>query len=111
LRAELEVRKGLLAVGVGLILGCALVYLTSLVGYSPRSVGGFVEWGVPFPWHNVSDGPTSGGLTIGPYRFVNLFNLGLDLALWCTLAVIAVYVLFPVIVVSIRLKSMNVGIL
>lgn len=81
--------------GVGIILGCALVYLTSLIGYSPHNVGGYMQWGVPFQWHSVATG--TGGLTIGPYRYVLLSNLGLDLVFWCALAAIAIYAILSVV--------------
>jgi hypothetical protein len=84
-------QRHLIAVGVGIILGCVLVYLTSLVGYSPSYAAGYMQWGIPFQWHSVGTG--NGGLTIGPYHYVLMFNLGLDFTFWCALAAVATYAL------------------
>lgn len=84
-------RKVRIALSVGIVLALAFVWLTSLVGYSPPNVGGYMQWGVPFQWHSVATG--NGGLTIGPYRYVLLFNLGLDLVFWYALAAVATYAL------------------
>jgi len=78
--------KHIVAGGLGVVLGCALTYFASLFGWAPRDVGGYMQWGIPFPWHDVATG--NGEPTIGPYHYVNLFNLGLDLIFWSTLAVI-----------------------
>lgn len=82
------------AAGCGVVLGSAVAYLTSLIGYSLPYVFGDREWGLPFPWHSASTG--GGGLTIGPFRYVSLLNLGLDLLTWCTFAAIAVYAMLSI---------------
>ena len=79
-------RKGLIAVGVGSVIGCVLTYLASLQGYSHENVGGYMQCGFPFQWHSIATG--TGGLTIGAYRDVVLSNLALDLIFWSVLSII-----------------------
>jgi hypothetical protein len=88
------IHRRLVAAGVGIVAGCVLTYLASLIGYSPPNVGGYRQWGIPFQWHSIATG--NGGLTLGPYRYVLLFNFGLDLVFWCALAAIAAYVLLSI---------------
>jgi hypothetical protein len=81
-------RRHLVAAGIGSVIGCALVYLTSLPGYAPSGVAGSSQWGVPFQWHSIGTG--NGGLTIGEYRYVVPSNLALDFVFWIVLSVVAI---------------------
>lgn len=79
--------------------------MTSLIAYSPGNAGGYMQWGIPFQWHSVATG--TGGLTIGPYRYVLPFDLGLDLIFWCFLAGLAVYGLLSAL--ATRRKAVNLN--
>jgi hypothetical protein len=81
-------RRHLAAAGIGTVIGCALVYLTSLWGYAPSNSAGYAEWGIPFQWHSIGTG--NGGLTIGDYRYVVPSNLALDFVFWIVLSVVAI---------------------
>jgi len=87
--------KHLVAGGLGVALGCTLSYFASLYGWAPRDMGGYMQWGIPFPWHDVATG--NGDPTIGPFHYVNLFNLGLDLIFWSILAAIVVGAMLSVL--------------
>lgn len=89
-----RMRKHLIAVGIGSVIGCVLTYLASLQGYSPENAGGYSQWGIPFQWHSIGTG--TGGLTIGAYRYVVLSNLALDLIFWSVLSIIALGVVLSV---------------
>ena len=75
--------------GIGIILGCGLAYVSSLFAWAPQGVAGYMQWGIPFQWHSVGTG--DGEPMLGPYHYVMLYNLGLDIVLWCALATAAAY--------------------